>query len=69
MGGFGNVVRLPFGKVLKLNTNRNEISAMEYVRSHTSVLSREYSQCMSCRMVRYIFLWNLCLAMALFIQI
>ncbi|KFZ06682.1 hypothetical protein V501_07177 [Pseudogymnoascus sp. VKM F-4519 (FW-2642)] len=37
MGGFGNVVRLPFGKVLKLNTNRNEINAMEYVRSHTSV--------------------------------
>lgn len=36
-GGMGNVVRLPFVKALKLNTSRNEIDAMGYVRSHTSV--------------------------------
>ncbi|KAK8128927.1 hypothetical protein PG984_010035 [Apiospora sp. TS-2023a] len=36
-GGFGNVVRLPFGKVIKLNTTRNEADAMEFVRANTSV--------------------------------
>jgi aminoglycoside phosphotransferase len=36
-GGLGNVIRLPFRKVIKLNTSRNEVDAMEYVRTHTSV--------------------------------
>lgn len=35
--GFGNVVRLPFKKVIKLNTTRNEADAMDYVRINTSV--------------------------------
>ncbi|KAL2760728.1 hypothetical protein ACRALDRAFT_1059516 [Sodiomyces alcalophilus JCM 7366] len=36
-GSLGTIVRLPFGKVVKLNTSRNELDAMEYVRSHTSI--------------------------------
>ncbi|EFZ00736.1 aminoglycoside 3'-phosphotransferase/choline kinase domain protein [Metarhizium robertsii] len=36
-GGMGNVVRLPFKKVIKLNASRNEVEAMEYVRTNTSV--------------------------------
>ncbi|KFY12693.1 hypothetical protein V492_03725 [Pseudogymnoascus sp. VKM F-4246] len=36
-GGNGNVVRLPFGRVLKMYTHRSEIEAMEYVHNHTSV--------------------------------
>ncbi|KAG7138524.1 hypothetical protein HYQ45_004275 [Verticillium longisporum] len=36
-GGSGNIVRLPFKKVIKLNTTRNEVEAMEFVLNHTSV--------------------------------
>ncbi|KAK6853599.1 hypothetical protein PG995_010411 [Apiospora arundinis] len=35
--GMGNVVRLPFRKVVKLNTTKNEADAMEFVRANTSV--------------------------------
>ncbi|KAK8009259.1 kinase-like protein [Apiospora marii] len=36
-GGLGNVVRLPFRKVIKLNTTKNEADAMEFVRANTSI--------------------------------
>lgn len=35
--GIGNIVRLPFGKVIKFNTTQHEVDAMEYVRMNTSV--------------------------------
>lgn len=35
--GWGNIVRLPFGKVLKISTGRNELEAMEFVRANTSI--------------------------------
>ncbi|XWX01577.1 hypothetical protein V2A60_009605 [Cordyceps javanica] len=35
--GMGNVKRLPFTKIVKLNTTLNEVEAMEYVRKHTSI--------------------------------
>jgi hypothetical protein len=33
----GNIVRLPFGKVIKLRTTRHEAEAMEFVRANTSI--------------------------------
>ncbi|KAK3937237.1 hypothetical protein QBC46DRAFT_294653 [Diplogelasinospora grovesii] len=35
--GTGNVVQLPFKKIAKLDVPRNEIEAMEFVRSNTTV--------------------------------
>ncbi|ATY62322.1 kinase-like domain [Cordyceps militaris] len=35
--GMDNVLRLPFGKIVKFRTTWNEAQAMEYVRKHTSV--------------------------------
>ncbi|KAK3315651.1 kinase-like domain-containing protein [Apodospora peruviana] len=36
-GGMGKIVRIPFGKVVKFNTTRNELDAIEYVRIHTTI--------------------------------
>lgn len=36
-GGLRNIVRLPFRKIIKLNTTRNEVDAIEYVRTNTSI--------------------------------
>ena len=35
--GVGNVVVLPFGKILKLDAQPNEIAAMEFVRANTTI--------------------------------
>lgn len=33
----GNIVDLPFRKVIKLNATKNEVNGMEFVRANTSV--------------------------------
>lgn len=35
--GVGNVIALPFGKILKLDAHANEIAAMEFVRANTTI--------------------------------
>lgn len=44
--GMGNIVPLPFGKVVKLNASRNEIDPMGYVHSYTSVpITKVFTVC------------------------
>lgn len=35
--GVGNIIVLPFGKILKLDAPANEIAAMEFVRANTTI--------------------------------